>query len=140
MSFTRVHHVGLVSGDLDQARHVLCDGFGLAVDEHRTPGPEGRRRESDGAAVLEFPIGEMYYEVAWPRSSANQGDAARLLTESGGRGGMHYIALASDNLAADLSALRSRGVAVRAERDGASFLDPEACLGLQIAIVPEDHY
>ena len=77
MSFTRVHHVGLVSDDLDQARHVLCDGFGLTVDEHRTPWPEGRRRDSDGATIIEVPIGEMYYEVAKPND--NQSEAARFL-------------------------------------------------------------
>jgi catechol 2,3-dioxygenase-like lactoylglutathione lyase family enzyme len=52
MSFTRIHHVGLVTDDLERARHVLCDGFGLAIDEHRTPWPEGRRRAADGATVI----------------------------------------------------------------------------------------
>ena len=37
MTFTRVHHVGMITADLEAARHVFCDGFGLAVDEHRTP-------------------------------------------------------------------------------------------------------
>ena len=52
MTVTRVHHIGLVTDDLQRARHVLCDGFGLAVDTHRTPWPDGRRRASDGATVL----------------------------------------------------------------------------------------
>lgn len=140
MSLTRVHHVGLVADDLDHARHVLCDGFGLAVDEHRTPWPGGRLRSADGAAVAEFPIGEMYYEVAKP--SDGQSEAGRFLAATGGRGGIQYIALASDDLPGDVVRLAERGVKVQREIGGGPevVLDPAACLGLEIHLVPEDHY
>lgn len=140
MSFTRVHHVGLVTADLAQARHVLCDGFGLAIDEHRTPWPAGRRRRADGATLVEIPIGEMYYEVARPED--DHGDAARFLAATGGRGGMQYIAIASDSPAEDVARLTARGVRLQdqAEPGGPAVLDPDTCLGLQLHIVPEDHY
>ena len=32
MAFTRFHHVGLAVTDLEEAKHVLVDGFGLAID------------------------------------------------------------------------------------------------------------
>jgi catechol 2,3-dioxygenase-like lactoylglutathione lyase family enzyme len=139
MSLTRVHHVGLVTDDLERARHVLCDGFGLAVDEHRTPWPAGSRRADDGAAVIEVPIGEMYYEVARP--AGGEGAAARFLDATGGRGGIQYVALASDDLARDLERLSERGVRPEGTPSGAAVaLDPATCLGLEIRLVPEDHY
>lgn len=140
MTFTRVHHVGLVAADLEQARHVLCDGFGLSIDEHRTPWPAGRRRAVDGAVVIETAIGESYYEVARPTDDDSR--AARLLTASGGRGGMEYVALASDDLAADVGRLLERGMKLAADLGGEKgvILDPATCMGLGIQIVPEDHY
>jgi catechol 2,3-dioxygenase-like lactoylglutathione lyase family enzyme len=138
MAFTRVHHVELVTGDLERARHVLCDGFGLSIDQHRTPWPAGRRR--DGTTVVEVPIGEMYYEVARPDDE--QSDAARFLASTNGRGGMYAIAIASDDPARDLERLAAHGVKPRTAPDvsGGVLLDPAATLGLNIRIVPEDHY
>jgi methylmalonyl-CoA/ethylmalonyl-CoA epimerase len=137
-----VHHIGLVTDDLERARHVLCDGFGLAIDEHRTPRPEGRRRQSDGATLLEFPIGEMYYEVARPRSGDTSSKVARFLASTGGRGGVQYLAIASDDPGGDVERLRSLGASVLPEKGerGAVFLDPASCLGLSIAVVPEERY
>jgi methylmalonyl-CoA/ethylmalonyl-CoA epimerase len=140
MSFTRVHHVGLVTEDLEIARHVLCDGFGLSVDEHRTPWPQGKQRDSDGATVVEFPIGEMYYEVACP--SDEESDAAVFLAGTKGRGGMHYISIASDDMSADLQRLNEHGIKLKNSWDGQSpvFLDPTTSLGLSLQIIPEDQY
>ena len=78
MAITRVHHVGLVNGDLDHARQVLVEGFGLAVDEHRSPLPG--RTGYDGTTILDFPIGVMFYVVAIPYDSTC--DAAKFLESS----------------------------------------------------------
>ncbi|MBF8267658.1 MAG: hypothetical protein HW388_1166, partial [Dehalococcoidia bacterium] len=139
MSITRVHHVGLVAGDLEQARHVLCDGLGLCVDEHRTPWPQGRPGY-DGTTLLEFPIGEMHYEVARPNKT--ESGAARFLASTNGRGGIYYVSLASDDIAADVHGLLERGVRLKEKWDGKGpvFLDPATCLGLGIQITPEEHY
>ena len=68
MALTRIHHVGMVTSELENARKLFCDGFGLSVDEHRTPWPEGRSGNGNSLSVVEFPIGEMYYEVTTPNA------------------------------------------------------------------------
>ena len=139
MAFTRAHHVGLVTGDLEQARHVLCDGFGLSIDEHRTPWPQGVTGY-DGTTLLEFPIGEMYYEVARPNDT--ESGAAQFLASSNGRGGIYYISFASDDITSDVNGLLSRGIRLKEDWDGKSpvFLDPATCLGLGIQITHEESY
>ena len=139
MAITRVHHVGLVNGDLDHARQVLVEGFGLAVDEHRTPLPGGTSGY-DGTSILEFPIGEMYYEVAKPNDTTS--DAAQYLESTKGRGGMYYISLASSDMSGDIQGILERGGKLQGEWDGKSSicLDPSTSLGLNIEITPEDNY
>ncbi|MSQ15637.1 MAG: hypothetical protein EXR50_07225 [Dehalococcoidia bacterium] len=139
MTITRVHHVGLVTGDLEHARHVLVDGFGLAVDEHHTPLPQGRPGY-DGTTILAFPIGEMYYEAAKPNDT--QSEPAQYLASTNGRGGMYYISLASSDIAGDIKGILSRGGKLKGDWDGRSavHLDPNTSLGLRIQITPEDGY
>ena len=139
MTITRVHHVGLVNGDLEHARHILVDGFGLSVDEHRTPLPQGKPGY-EGTTILEFPIGEMYYEVARPNDSDSE--SAQYLASTNGRGGMYYLSLASDDIAGDIQGILSRGGKLNENWDGKSpvFLDPSTSLGLRIQITPEDNY
>ena len=139
MTITRVHHVGLVNGDLENARHVFVDGFGLSVDEHRTPLPQGAPGH-DGTTILEFPIGELYYEVAKPDDSDSE--PAQYLASTNGRGGMYYISLATDNIAGEIQGILRRGGKLKGDWDGESpvFLDPTTSLGLRIQITPEDNY
>ena len=139
MAFTRIHHVGIVTPDLDNARKVLVDGFGLAVDEHRTPSPGGDPGY-ENTSILEFPIGEMRYEVAKPNSEDSA--PGQFLASTGGRGGMYYISLASDNFDVDVKMLVDKGVKLRGSIDGQQsvFLDPESVLGLGIQIMAEDNY
>jgi catechol 2,3-dioxygenase-like lactoylglutathione lyase family enzyme len=139
MGFTRIHHVGMVTGDLEQACRILCDGFGLSVDEHRSPCPQGRPGY-DGTTVLEFPIGEMYYEVAMPNDATTS--PGEFLANTNGRGGIYYISLASDDLANDVQGLVQRGIKIVEPWDGKSavFLDPTTCLGLGLQITPEENY
>ena len=104
---------GIVTGDLEDARHALCDGLGLSIDEHRTPWPEGRPGDYDGVTTIEVPIGEMYYEVSKPNDT--ESGAARFLASTSGRGGMYYIAIASDDIATDVQRLMDRGVRLEGE-------------------------
>ena len=138
MAFTKVHHVGLVNGDLDHARHILEEGFGLSLDEHRTPSPG--IPGYDGTTVLQFPIGEMYYEVAKPGDAASE--PAQYLEATNGRGGMYYLSLASNDIAADVQGLQSRGVRIKGDWDGKGpvFLDPETTLGLRLQVTPDEPY
>lgn len=138
MSFTKIHHVGLVNGDLDHAKHVFVEGFGLSLDEHRTPLPG--KPGYDGTTILEFPIGEMYYEVAKPNDENSA--AGQFLAGTNGRGGMYYVAIASDDIENDIKGVISRGGKLAEEWDGKSavFLNNETSLGLRIQIVPDEQY
>ena len=139
MAFTRVHHVGLVTGDLENARHILVDGFGLSVDEHRTPWPQGKPGY-DGTTIVEFPVGEMYYEMAKPNDT--ESEPAQHLAATNGRGGMYYVSFASDDIAADVQGLQSRGIKIKGDWDGKGpvFLDPTTCLGLRLQVTPDEPY
>ncbi|SVC38161.1 uncharacterized protein METZ01_LOCUS291015 [marine metagenome] len=139
MAITKVHHVGLVNGDLDLAQNVLVNGFGLCVDEHRTPLPGGKPGY-DGTTILEFPIGEMYYEVAKPNDT--ESPAAQYLAGTNGRGGMYYLSLASNDMAGDIQRITSKGGKLLGEWDGSGpvDLDPATSLGLRIQITPDDPY
>ena len=139
MTITRVHHVGLINGDLEHARHILVDGFGLSVDEHRTPLPQGIPGYN-GTTILEFPIGEMYYEVAKPNDTDSE--PAQYLASTNGRGGMYYLSLATNDIASDIQGILSRGGKLNGDWDGKSpvLLDPSTSLGLRIQITPEDNY
>jgi catechol 2,3-dioxygenase-like lactoylglutathione lyase family enzyme len=138
MAFTKVNHVGILVDDLEIGRHVFCDGMGLAVDEHRSPWPQGRPGTLDGTTSIEIPMGEMYLEISRPDDPASP--AAQFVAER--RAGMYYIAVASNDLPGDVRMLRERGVTVDDDWDGegAVFLDPETTLGLRIQVVPDRNY
>ena len=139
MAFTRVHHVGLAGTDLEQAKQVFVTGFGLAVDEHRTPA-EGLKNTQEGVNQLQIPIGEMYYEISAPLN--DDSTAAKFLEANGGRPGMWYVSLASDNLRQDVEGLVSRGAKLRGDWSGQGpvFLDTASTLGLLIQVTPEENY
>lgn len=138
MAFTRVDHVAMLVDDLEVGRHVFCDGWGLAVDEHRSPWPQGRHGTYDDVTSIEIPIGEMYLEISKP----NRADSPAGQFVADHRAGMYHIAIASDDLANDVRGLQARGVTLAEPWDGTSavFLDPASTLGLGIRIVPEHHY
>ena len=140
MALTRIHHVGMVTVELENARKLFCDGFGLAVDEHRTPWPQGRAGNGNALSVVEFPIGEMYYEVTAPNDS--ESSAAKFLDASGGRGGIHYISIASSDIGKDVQAMMDKGIKLQGDwhGEGPVFLDPATCLGLEIQITNNDDY
>ena len=121
MAYTKVDHVGILVDDLEVGRHVFCDGMGLAVNEHRSPWPQGRTGTLDGTTSIEIPMGEMYIEISRPDDPASP--AARFVAER--RAGMYYIALASNDLPGDIWALQERGVTVEGDWDGegAAFLE-----------------
>jgi|GEM_PF-551398 catechol 2,3-dioxygenase-like lactoylglutathione lyase family enzyme len=156
MSLTKIHHIGLVNADLENAWHILVNGFGLSLDEHRTPWPG--KKGIDGSTILEFPIGEMYYEIAKPApiepfvdkvtggtSAFNleePTEASKFLESTKGRGGIHYISIASNDIKSDVEGIISRGGKIDGEWDGESpiFLDNQTALGLRIQIVPDNGY
>lgn len=138
MAFTKVDHVAMLIDDLEVARHVFCDGWGLAIDEHRSPWPGGRPGAYDGVTSIEIPIGEMYLEISAPNDTTSP--AARFVADR--RAGMYHVALASNDLPADVRMLQERGISLAEPWDGAGavLLDPATTLGLRIKIVPDQGY
>lgn len=138
MAFTKVDHVGILVDDLEVGRHVFCDGMGLAVNEHRSPWPQGRPGTLAGTTSIEIPMGEVYMEISRPDDPASP--AGQFVAER--RAGMYYIALASNDVSSDVRALQERGVRLEGEWDGESavFLEPETTLGLRIQVVPDLNY
>lgn len=138
MAFTKVDHVGILVQDLGVGRHVFCEGWGLAVDEHRSPWPQGRPGTFDGVTSIEIPIGEMFLELSVPSDSASP--AAQFVAER--RAGMYYVSFASDDIENDVKMLTSHGVKIEGQWDGKGpvFLDPITTLGLYLQITPEEHY
>ena len=138
MAFMKVDHVAMLADDIAVGKHVFCDGWGLAINEHRSPWPQGRPGTFDGVTSIEIPIGEMYLEISKPNDTTSP--AARFVVEH--RAGMYHIALASNDLPADVRLLQDRGIRVAGEWDGrgAVFLDPTTTLGLRIRVVPEEGY
>lgn len=142
MAFTRIHHVGIIAPDLEEAQRIYCEGFGLGVDRRRSPLPGGRPGSFDNVTTLEVPVAEMYLEVSKPNTEA--GEAAAFLGERRS-GGMHHLCLASDDLENDVRALRAKGVNLRSDAgswDGRSpvFLDPDTTYGLQLEVAASEEY
>ena len=144
MAFTKVHHVGMVARDLEEARRLYCDGFGLRVDEYRSLLPDGRLDEQWGANVLEFPIGEMSIWVMKPTASNTA--AGRFLAARGGVGAMHHLAVQSDDIGRDVSTLESKGLRKMAPPQtvwngkGPLFFQPATTLGLVLSVWPDERY
>ncbi|MSQ15596.1 MAG: hypothetical protein EXR50_07015 [Dehalococcoidia bacterium] len=145
MAFTRVHHVGMVVNDLEDAQKVYCKGFGMSVDEHRSPLPNGRPGHSGSLATIEFPIGEMFLEVSKP-ADPNSAEA-RFVAERSGQGGMHHLCLESGDINSDVKMLVNRGLKIKQlpgmkEWDGTNevYFDPAGTLGITLGVHPIDHY
>jgi hypothetical protein len=114
MAFTKIDHVGILVDDLEVGRHVFSEGWGLSVDEHRSPWPQGRPGTFDGVTSIEIPIGEMYLEFSKPNDSSSR--AAQFVAER--RAGMYYVSIASDDIANDVKMLTSKGVKIEGEWSG----------------------
>ena len=138
MSFTKVDHVGILVDDLEVGKRVFCDGWGLAVDEHRSPWPQGRPGTFDGVTSIEIPIGEMHLEISKPNDDSSA--AAQFVAER--RSGMYYMSFASNDIVNDVKMLQQNGIGLQGEwsGEGPVFLDFKTTLGLLIQITREENY
>ena len=143
MAFTKIDHIGFVVGDLKEAQRVYCDIWGLKVDEERSPLPDGKKGHFDDVNTIDIPIGELFLEFSKPNDENSE--AGKFLAEFRGVGGTHHLALASDDIAADVKGLQDRGIRLKPgeekwDGEGPVFLDPQTCLGLPLEIVPHENY
>lgn len=138
MAITKIDHVGILVNDFEVGRHAFGDGWGLAVNEHRSPLPDGRPGTFDNVTSIEMPIGEMYIEFSKPNDPSSP--AGQFVEQR--RSGMYYISLASDNIAADVAALQEKGIKTDGDWDGngPAMLDPDTTLGVRFSITAEENY
>lgn len=141
--FRQVHHMGIVVDDLDKARAVLGKGWGLKVNEDRTPGPDGALDPTLNAHVLEFPLGQGFIRAIKP---AGDGPIAKYM-EDRPNGGAHHISLVTDTPEFDVTRLLAGGVKFwlppdKKDWDGKSpvYFDPETTGGLVLQLWPDDGY
>lgn len=125
------HHVGILVADFDAVRRVLAGCLGF----------EARESEPDpqlGIEILWVDAGGVALEFIRPTDP--DGRAAALLRD--GRGGIHHVAFAVDDVDRALREVRDAGVATLDDvpRRGAhgsriAFLDPAALEGALVELV-----
>lgn len=141
--FRQVHHMGIAVNDLDLARKVLGQAWGLKVNEDRTPGADGALDTTLNARMLEFALGQGFVRVFKPQDPGSHlgqflGDRA---------GGAHHISLVSDTPEYDVTRLLASGLklwlpADKKDWDGKSpiYLDPDTTGGVILQVWPDDGY
>jgi methylmalonyl-CoA/ethylmalonyl-CoA epimerase len=96
---SRIHHVGIVVRDLEQAYGFWRDLLGLPVHKVATV------RDQDVRAAL-LSIGESEIELLQPLSETS--GIGKFLAKRGE--GLHHLCFATDDVAAELEAARAKGV------------------------------
>ncbi len=137
--FTRIHHLGLVVGDLEAAKKLWLDTYGFRVDESRSPLPNGREVSLDNVSILDIPVGEGELEIN--KANDMTTGTGRFLERRGA--GPHHLCLYSDDIDADVARLKAAGnqviMAASGSRDqnGGSrvaFCHPRTNLGFLLEI------
>ncbi len=123
----KIHHVGVVVPDLDQAMRFWRDLLGLHLTKTQTIADQGVK-----AALLQ--AGETEIELLEPLSPDN--GVGKFLARRGG--GLHHVCFESDDVARELDAAIAKGVQVidRKPRPGLAgmicFLHPKATRGVLV--------
>ena len=125
----KIHHVGVVVPDADEALGFFRDVMGLEVTEDRT-------LEEQGVRGVLFGVGENELELLQP-TRADTG-VARYLDANGPV--LHHICFRTDDINAELARLKRQGVELIDEqpREGLAgqiaFLHPEAAHGVLVEL------
>jgi methylmalonyl-CoA/ethylmalonyl-CoA epimerase len=136
-ALTRIHHVGVVVRDLEQAYGFWRDVLGLQVHKVATVEDQGVR-----AALLT--IGESEIELLEPLAATS--GIGKFLAKRGE--GLHHLCYATDDVAAALEAARAQGVRLIDERPRRGlagmicFLHPASTHGVLVEYAqpfPEEH-
>jgi methylmalonyl-CoA/ethylmalonyl-CoA epimerase len=140
MKITRIDHVAVCVGDLDQALPPWLKILGL------TQGPREmvEAQKTEAAFVLTPEEAGACVELIAP-AGGNPG-LEKFLERSRGKAGLHHVAFAVDDLAAALAELDRAGVPLidKTPRPGArghqvGFLHPSAAGGVLVELVSDHH-
>jgi methylmalonyl-CoA/ethylmalonyl-CoA epimerase len=126
MALKRVHHIGVAVADLDRARLLLGETFGL---------PLVREHDGGNPSVAFYRCGEVEIELlefSRPEDRAAWLDGDRL-------GRIEHIAIEVDDLAATLRALEALGVTGEPARQGplgvSARTHPETTTGVVLQLL-----
>lgn len=123
----RIHHVGVVVGNLEAGLRFWRDALGLALTKSATVEDQGVR-----AALLK--VGESEIELLEPLSPET--GVGKFLARRGG--GLHHVCFETDDIARELSAARQKGLPLidQQPRRGLAgmicFLHPKAARGVLV--------
>ncbi len=123
----KIHHVGVVVPDLENAMRFWRDLLGLHLTKTQTVADQGVK-----AALLQ--AGETEIELLQPLSPEN--GVGKFLARRGG--GLHHVCFESDDVARELEAAKARGIPVidQKPRPGLAgmicFLHPKATRGVLV--------
>jgi methylmalonyl-CoA/ethylmalonyl-CoA epimerase len=126
---TKVHHVGIVVKNADDALKFYRDALGLNVTADRVI-------EDQGVRGVLLQVGNSEIELLEP--TRNDTGVARFLESKGE--GMHHICFESDDVARELDGARARGIALIDEnpRPGLAgmvcFLHPKSNHGVLVEL------
>ena len=123
----KIHHVGVVVPDLENAMRFWRDLLGLHLTKTQTVADQGVK-----AALLQ--AGETEIELLQPLSPEN--GVGKFLARRGG--GLHHVCFESDDVARELEAAKAREIPVidQKPRPGLAgmicFLHPKATRGVLV--------
>jgi len=123
----KIDHIAIAVPSIEEARGYYENVLGLKLD-HIEEVAEQKVKTAF------FDVGGVWIELLEP--TTEDSTVAKWLANNNGKGGLHHIAYESDNVAAELSAAESKGVALidKAPRKGAGgmnigFLHPKSTGG-----------
>lgn len=127
----KIDHIGIAVKDLDQARHLFCDVFGLDPAGEETV-------ETYEARLASLKIGETEIELLQGLSPTSP--ISRFIAKKGE--GIQHICFGVDDIESALRKLKQEGVELidqepRTVRDGrkVAFLRPQGTHGVLIELV-----
>ncbi len=130
MKPTRLHHLALITDDIDAALTFWRDALGLEVS-HRQENP------TEQAEIAFLPVGESEIELVRP-TAADSG-LGRYLAKRGA--GMHHVCLQVPDIEATLARLKAQGVELitetpREREDGTryAFIHPRSAFGVLVEL------
>jgi methylmalonyl-CoA/ethylmalonyl-CoA epimerase len=124
---SKIHHVGIVVRNLEEAYGFYRDTLGLRLGKMATI-------EEQGVKAALLPVGESEIELLEP-ITADSG-VAKFLERKGG--GLHHICFETDNIETELQGAKDKQIRLidQTPRDGLAgiiaFLHPQACCSVLV--------
>ena len=137
--FTGMHHIGIVTDDLEKARHFWCNIIGLRVDTTRSQTLKGGKLiENDNVKILNIPLGKDSGEIVAISPQDGSSGTANFLEKYGGKahGTMHHISLETADVRSAIDFVEGNGLKrIGDVTDESAWIHPSSAGGVLIQIV-----